>query len=565
MQTLQHVLEQLNGVIWSWPNDYPAMIILLLGTGIFLTIRLGFINFRAFGHAIRVVKGDYDDPDHAGDITHFQALTTALSATVGIGNIAGVATAIHYGGPGALFWMWLTAIVGMTTKYVECTLAQEYRVEHADGSVSGGPMYYIEKGIGKGFRPMAIFFAACAVISSMGSGNAVQAFTMADSFRADFNIPTWITGAVAATLVALVILGGIKRIGNVTSKIMPAMAGIYFLGALMILILNAGEIPGAFGAIVAGAMQPSAALGGFAGATFVFTLTWGVKRGLFSNEAGQGSAPIAHAAARTDEPVREGAVALLGPAIDTMLICTLTGLVIIVTGVWKDQKESTYPLNAQSNVRVVHDKCIIGRGGELAADCKITGGRSFALVAGRLQGARLVLNDNFVNNTTIKTSAEAQLIDGKLEVSADGGLKVIDDRGAPQKAMVHGLVSQNASLLTAWAFERGLSPIFPFGGQMVTLCVFLFAISTAIGWSYYGDRSIRYIFGPKSILPYKLAFVAMHFMGAVFSLDVVWGFGDAALGLMAFPNLLAILMLSNKVSAMTKEYFSRKHVPYKDR
>ena len=565
MQTLQHVLERLNGVIWNWPADYPAMIILLLGTGIFLTIRLGFINFRAFGHAIRVVKGDYDDPNHAGDITHFQALTTALSATVGIGNIAGVATAIHYGGPGALFWMWLTAIVGMTTKYVECTLAQEYRVEHADGSVSGGPMYYIEKGIGSGFRPMALFFAACAVISSMGSGNAVQAFTMADSFRADFNVPTWITGACAATLVALVILGGIKRIGNVTSKVMPAMAGIYFLGALTILILNAGQIPGALGEIISGAMQPSAALGGFAGATFVFTLTWGVKRGLFSNEAGQGSAPIAHAAARTDEPVREGAVALLEPAIDTLLICTLTGLVIVTTGVWKDQKDAIYPLNAQSNIQVVHDRCIINRGGKLADDCKVADGRSFALIAGRIQGARFVLNNNFANNTLIKSRDKARLVDGKLLVGSNGSLKVIDDRGTELKAAMHGLVSLNASVLTAWAFERGLSPIIPFGGQLVTLCVFLFAISTAIGWSYYGDRSIRYIFGPKATLPYKIVFVAMHFMGAVFSLDVVWGFGDAALGLMALPNLLAILALSNKVSAMTKEYFSRKHVPYKDR
>ncbi|MFH1132481.1 MAG: amino acid carrier protein, partial [Pseudomonadota bacterium] len=373
-----------------------------------------------------------------------------------------------------------------------------------------------------------------------------------------------INGAVSATLVALVILGGIRRIGQVTSKIMPAMAILYFLGAILILAINITSIPTALATIVTSAMQPTAALGGFAGATFAFTITWGVKRGLFSNEAGQGSAPIAHAAARTEEPVREGAVALLEPSIDTLIICTLTGLVIVVTGTWKEQKISTYPVNAQSNIVAVVPNCTLLKNGQPSEECFFKQPIKFVVQDGRPHNVRLILNENFVSDVILerKDMPNSPPLDGYLVLSDKGKLSTTDLTGTPSKTDLTGMVTQNASPLTAWAFERGLNPIFPFGSEIVTLCVFLFAISTAIGWSYYGDRSAYYLFGEKSVLPYKLIFVAVHFLGAVFSLDVVWGFGDAALGMMSFPNLLAILALSPKVAQMTREYFSKEHQPF---
>jgi alanine or glycine:cation symporter, AGCS family len=570
VDAIRHGLEAANGVIWNWPPQFPLLVALLLGTGLFLTLRMGFINLRGFRHAIRVVRGVYDDPDDPGDISHFQALTTALSATVGIGNIAGVATAIHYGGPGALFWMWVTAFLGMTTKYTECTLACHYRHTNPDGSVSGGPMYYIERGLGKSFKPLAFLFAACATISSFGSGNAVQAFTMADQFRSDFGVATWITGGISAVVVGLVILGGIKRIGNVASKIMPAMAVLYFIAAVVVLSIYHGEIPAAFNTIVSSALNPTAAIAGFAGATWVFTLRWGVKRGLFSNEAGQGSAPIAHAAARTDEAVREGSVALLEPFIDTIVICTLTGLMIVTTGVWKEKKESTYPFTAQSGISVVAEGCKISLDAELDDEaCKLAATR-LTLKEGRLHGARLIINHGFVDGARVVDKQGTALASGTLVVAAKGPPRVLDGSGQLVKgAKVVGHVLQNGSPLTAWALSRGLSSIFPYGAYLVTFCVMLFAISTAIGWSYYGDRGAQYIFrhisdnaAAGSVMVFKAVFVLMHFLGAIFNLETVWGFGDAALGMMSFPNLLAIIILSGTAAKLTREYYAKDHIPY---
>ncbi|MDX1450106.1 MAG: amino acid carrier protein, partial [Acidimicrobiia bacterium] len=308
------------------------MVILLLGAGTYLTLRLGFIQLRRLGHGFGVTSGKYDDPDEPGDVSHFQALTTALSATVGIGNIAGVALAIHWGGPGALFWMWVTAALGMATKYTEVTLSQKYRnIEathgHAwEGTVSGGPMYYIEKGLGANWKWMAVLFAVLLGITAFFTGNAIQANTVADTMETTFNIPVWATGLLTSAIVAAVILGGISRIGRVTSILAPFMAAIYVLGALVIILLNAGDIIPAFGTIFREAFNPTAGVAGTGVGAFLVTLMWGVRRGLFSNEAGQGSAPIAHAAAKTDEPVSEGVVALLEPFIDTIVICTMTGL-----------------------------------------------------------------------------------------------------------------------------------------------------------------------------------------------------------------------------------------------
>ena len=554
MDTIKAIIDFLNGLVWSTPDELPFLVVLLLGTGLFLSIRLGFVQLRKLAHSVRVVMGKYDDPEHAGEVSHFNALSAALSATVGIGNIAGVAIAIHYGGPGALFWMWCSAFVGMASKYTECTLAVKYRKVKPDGEVSGGPMYYIERGLGRRWMPVAVIFAVCAVVSSFGSGNSVQAFTMADQFRSAFGVPTWISGLVAATLVGLVVLGGIRRIASVASRVVPFMASLYVIAALLVLIRLAGEIPAALGQIVGGAFTPPGAIGGFAGSTFIFTLTWGIKRGLFSNEAGQGSAPIAHAAARTDEPVSEGAVALLEPFIDTLLICTMTGLVIITTGVWNQKLEERVPLDAQSAVSWVHEDAHIGAMGALE------GARERFTVTfdqGVPSGGRPVRNHSFVDAPTV--SLDGALFSGRFEVSP-AGVAAFKADGATLRVealTLQGEILQNGSPLTAWAFDRGLSYLFPGGRFLVTISVFLFAISTAISWSYYGDRAIQYLFGDRAVFPYRIAFVIMHFVGAVFSLEIVWGFGDLALGLMSIPNLIAILLLSGKVKRMQGEYFAK--------
>lgn len=554
METLRLVIDTLSGWLWNTPADFPFLVVLLLGTGLFLTVRLGFVQLRRLGHSVRVVLGRYDDPNDPGEVSHFHALSAALSATVGIGNIAGVAIAIHYGGPGALFWMWVSAFLGMASKYTECTLAVRYRKVSPSGEVSGGPMYYIEKGLGPRWKPVALFFAGCAVISSFGSGNAVQAFTMADQFQASFGIPTWMTGLGAAVLVGLVVVGGIKRIAAVAGLVVPFMAVLYVTASLLVLLANASAVPGALVHVVTDAFTPSGMVGGFAGASFIFTLTWGIKRGLFSNEAGQGSAPIAHAAARTDEPVREGAVALLEPFIDTLVICTMTGLVIVTTGVWSEKLPESVPLNAQSAVTWLPE------GARIEQDTRVEGlPASFDVVleAGRPRGGAPVRNHSIVDDARVFERGVP--FDGVVRVRG-GALAILSkDGGAvnPAGLTLEGRSLQNGSPLTAAAFERGLSYLFDGGRFLVALSVFLFAISTAISWSYYGDRAIQYLVGDRAVLPYRLVFVVMHFVGAIFSLEMVWGFGDVALALMALPNLIAILALSRRVKVMQQEYFGR--------
>ena len=346
MEFFESVVDFLSEIIWDRGipiagQEVPWVIIALLGTGVFLTIKLGFLQFRKLGHGFAVTSGIYDDPNEPGDVSHFQALTTALSATVGIGNIAGVALAIHWGGPGALFWMWVTALLGMATKFSEVTLAQRFRDVEEDkdphkweGTVSGGPMYYIERGLGMRWRPLAVFFAGMLGTTAFLTGNAIQANTVADTLNTTFGISVWISGLVTASVVALVVIGGISRIGRVTGILAPTMAAIYVTGALAIILLNIDQLIPSFGLIFREAFNPSASIAGSGAGVFLLTMIWGVKRGLFSNEAGQGSAPIAHAAAKTDEPVSEGVVALVEPFIDTIVICTMTGLVIILTGVW---------------------------------------------------------------------------------------------------------------------------------------------------------------------------------------------------------------------------------------
>lgn len=340
---MNKILETFDKLLVGY-NEYIGgylILFLLIPTGIYYAFRLRFINIRKFGHAIAIVRGKYDNKEDEGDINHFKALTTALSATVGTGNIVGVSLAIYLGGPGALFWMWVTGFLGMIIKYVEVTLAHKYRRFNSDGTVAGGPMYYMEYALkdklGKFARILAVVFAVAAILCSLGTGNMAQCNSIADVMITNYQIPVWITGIVLTTLVFLVVVGGIKRIAEVTSRLVPVMAIFYFTAAILVIILDIKNIPHAFLIIFRDAFTGQAMGGGFVGSAFFMTMLWGVRRGLFSNEAGQGSAPIAHSAAKTKYPVREGLVALLEPFVDTIVICSLTGLVVVVSGAYASQ------------------------------------------------------------------------------------------------------------------------------------------------------------------------------------------------------------------------------------
>ncbi|MGK9477148.1 alanine/glycine:cation symporter family protein [Melioribacter sp. OK-6-Me] len=501
--------------VWTFPGNFetiknfpspdvplgsvPFMLIALLGTGIFITIKLKFPQIRYFWHGIKVTAGIYDDPKDSGDLNHFRALSTAISATVGIGNIAGVATAIYYGGPGALFWMWITGIFGTALKFAEVSLAHKYRDILPNGSIAGGPMYTIEKGLGPKWRWLAIMFACFAVICSFATGNAIQAFTLSDQIYSEVTqivgvnnfwtvkhkiisglAISWqqvINGLVLSSIIALVIIGGIKRIGKVTSILSPFMAIFYIIASSVIIIANIESLIPSLKLIIEMAFNPPAKIAGAAGGTFLVmlnTVLWGTKRGLYSNESGQGSAPIAHSTAKTKYGVREGTVALLEPFIDTLTICTLTGLVIVITGAWY-----------------------------------------------HTEFYKLRIDPNYTDQI------------------------------------------YNASILTSYAFKIGLSWLFDYGDKIVTLAVLLFATSTIISWSYYGDRATYYLFGDRAILPYKWVFVLFVFIGSIAELEAVWAFGDAALGFMTAPNLLAIILLSGELKKDVQYYFSIKHIPYK--
>ena len=337
---MSEILQSIDQAIVAY-NDYVggyALLLLLIPTGLYFIFKLKFLNITKLGHSINVIRGSYDRAEDKGDINHFSALSTALSATVGTGNIVGVALAIYFGGPGAVFWMWITGFLGMILKYVECTLSNKYRKFNSDGTVSGGPMYYMEFGLkdklGKFARILAVIFAAATMICSLGTGNMAQSNSISDALMTNYTVPHWLTGLILTTLVLLVIVGGIRRIAEVTSRLVPFMAVLYFISAVVVLVANYDDVPQAFQLIFHDAFTGTAAAGGFVGSTFMMTLLWGVRRGLFSNEAGQGSAAIAHAAAKTKYPAREGLVASVGPLVDTLIICTLTALLIIVTGAW---------------------------------------------------------------------------------------------------------------------------------------------------------------------------------------------------------------------------------------
>lgn len=561
MERIESIIRWLEGLVWETGipvggESIPFLVIALLGTGIYLTFRLGIIQMRRLGHGLAVTSGRYDDPDEPGDVSHFQALTTALSATVGIGNIAGVAIAIHWGGPGALFWMWATAFLGMAVKYSEVTLAQHFRdVKVGDtgakweGTVSGGPMYYIEKGLGPKWKPLAMFFAGALMITAFFTGNAVQANTIADEIASNFGVATWITGLITAGIVGTVILGGISRIGKVTGILAPAMALIYVLGAFMILIGNYDEILPSLALILKEAFNPSAGVAGTGAGAFVLTLMWGVRRGLFSNEAGQGSAPIAHAAAKTDEPVSEGVVALLEPFIDTIIICTTTGLVILTTGVWTERVPTELNLSSGDVSYVMQDERNIFIGTEPDEPIVVEDGVQQG------EGAKFAWHDVAIDRLYVDAE-KTQTFTGTI---VPGQGYAIGTDGS-NMTVLHGDAVETGAPLTSLAFRTGLSKfgIGDLGGIIVLVSVLLFGLSTSISWSYYGDRCANYLWGPKAILPYKMVFVIMHFVGATTSLATIWILGDVALGAVTFPNLIALVLLSGVVVKLTKSYFERK-------
>ncbi len=437
---------QLAGILWG----SPLTLLLLLGMGLYLTLRMGLVQVRGFRHSIALISGRYHRPEHEGQITHFQALATALSATVGTGNIAGVATAISLGGPGALFWMWMTAFFGMATKFTECTLALKFRQVDADGEISGGPMYTLLNGVG--MKRTAALFAAFALIASFGIGNMVQANSVVDGLGYLFpevRDNAWLVGGLLALLVGMVILGGVTRIARVASAIVPFMALLYIGAAVLVLFNHVEAIPDAFSTILNHALNPWAVGGAAVGEA----IRWGVARGLFSNEAGLGSSPMAHAAARTNEPVREGLVAMMEPFIDTLVICTMTGLVIVVTGAYTIQQDD-------------------------------------------LVGAAL----------------------------------------------------------TAHAFQSSIGVA---GAGVVGIGLSLFAFSTIIAWSYYGDRSARFLLGEGAVQPYRVLYTFLVVIGAAVPLKLVWNIADVTNLLMALPNLLSLALLAGLVQRLKNQYFSR--------
>ncbi|MFQ5703539.1 MAG: alanine/glycine:cation symporter family protein [Gemmatimonadales bacterium] len=559
-QSLRHFIDTFYSAVWDTgipvgEEKIPFVVMALVGVGIFLTLRLGFVQIRRLGHGFAVTSGKYDDPSEPGDVSHFQALTTALSATVGIGNIAGVAIALHWGGPGALFWMWVTAALGMATKFTEVTLAQRYRnVEKLDadahkweGSVSGGPMYYIERGLGRNWKPLAVAFAAILGMTAFFTGNAIQANTVADTMSTTFGVPAWVTGLITSGVVATVILGGISRIGKVTGVLAPLMAAIYVTGAGLIILLNIEHLLPTFMLIFREAFNPTAGVAGTGVGAVLVTMMWGVKRGLFSNEAGQGSAPIAHAAAKTDEPVSEGVVALIEPFIDTIVIVTMTALVIIITGVWNQRIPTEITLAGGDLSYVTYTDGGRRENATAPAELRFEDGRPVDTTPGAVQLAwhEVAVERLYTDtNQTVPFTGVVHPTQGNAQ----------SDDGTTYPSL-YGDAAENGAPLTVLGFQRGLGD---WAQYIVVISVLLFAISTAISWSYYGDRCARYLFGPKAVLPYKVVYVLMHFIGAVLALSVIWDMGDVFLGIVILPNLLALVLLSPKVAEMSRSYFERK-------
>ncbi len=531
---------------------------LLLGVGFFFTLYLGFPQVRFFKHAWGVLTGKYTKDDQAGDTSHFQALSTALSGTVGTGNIGGVAFAIFLGGPAALFWMWVTAFLGMTTKFVEVTISHRYRTVDSEGRIAGGPMYYMERGLN--MRWLAVFFAGAMVISSFGSGNLPQSNNMASGLAASFGIPTWISGLVLALLLGLVIVGGIRRIALVAASIVPLMAVLYAIGAVAVAIANFEQIGPSFAAVFQDAFTGSAATGGFLGATFAYAFNRGVNRGLFSNEAGQGSAAVAHASARTDEPVAEGMVSILEPFIDTLVICSLTGLVILSSGVWHEKFATDFaPFDtefiageySESNprqVRALFNHLDLGASQDDTVS-PYTGTIRVSEGEADLAGVTVLHNRSIAE--AMHFTINGAPFTGALQI--DNGRPVTADIDIRGRSLLHSVP------LTAEAFKRSF--FGEFGQYAVTLGLVLFAFSTAIAWSYYGDRAMTFLFGTASVMPYRIVYVVGFFLATIVDTSLIWLISAVTLALMTLPNLFGLMLMRKQIKSLTDAYWSKFKAP----
>jgi AGCS family alanine or glycine:cation symporter len=522
-----------------------------LGTGLFFTIYLGFPQIRFFRQAWRIVLGRFDHPEAKGDTSHFQSLATALSGTVGTGNIAGVAFAIHLGGPAALFWMLVTAALGMTTKFVEVTLSHKYREFAQDGSASGGPMYYMKNKLN--MKWMAVIFALATVVSSFGTGNMPQVNSIASSLKATFGIEEIVTGSVLSVLLALIILGGIQRIAATTSKLVPAMAFIYLIGVLSVIFYNYQNIWPAIQSVFADVFTGSSAVGGFLGASIAYAFNRGVNRGLFSNEAGQGSAPIAHAAARTKHPASEGMVAILEPFIDTIVICTLTGLALLSSGVWSEKLPNSFQ---SADMYVVQGKW--EDGDEVQKQQLYSfynNGGELPLLNGELNIDHGFLPDDITLLHARSIAEEVMFYEN--ESPLDATLQVENGRliGIPESLEIRGKSLMHSAPLTAEAFTRSYFGVW--GKYIVSIGLLLFAFSTAISWSYYGDRAVTFLWGSKYVNVYRVVYVLGFFLAAIIDTTIVWTFSGIAIALMTLPNLIGILLLRKDMKETVADYWKR--------
>lgn len=524
----------------------------LLTVGVFFTLYLGFPQIRYFKHAIGVTTGKFDKEGARGDTSHFQALSTALSGTVGTGNIGGVALALHLGGPAALFWMWMTAFFGMTSKFVEVTLSHKYRTQTEDGTMAGGPMYYMEKGLN--MKWLAVIFAIATVLSSFGTGNLPQINSIAAGLQSTFDLDPLITASVLSVLLALVIIGGITRIARVAAAIVPTMALIYLIGAFAVIIPNIANIVPSFLSIFSNAFSGSAATGGFLGATFAYAFDRGVNRGLYSNEAGQGSAPIAHAAARTDEPADEGMVSILEPFIDTIVICTITGLVILSSGVWVEKFENEFQRADMSFVAGSYEE---GDQESVGALFSYLNGEDSAASS---YSGEIQLQQGIPQNTGDFTLLAARSIAENTIYSREGepitgSVTVLEGQLEDTTVVVTGDSLLHSVPLTTQAYTRGL--FGNFGQYIVSIGLMLFAFSTAIAWSYYGDRAMTYLLGPKSVLPYRIVYVLGFFTAALADTTIVWNVSLITIVLMTVPNLVGILLMRKEMKSTVSDYWER--------
>ena len=542
-------MDQLNKYILlidSYFGSAPWFPLTLLATGIFFTIYLGFPQLKNFRNGWTIIsKGGFSGGE--GFTSPFQALSTALSGTVGTGNIGGVAMAIFIGGPAALFWMWVTAFLGMTTKFVEVTLSHKYRILNKSNVISGGPMIYMEKGLN--MKWLGIIFSFCLLISTFGSGNMPQIDNISSTLNSSFGINTILSSLLITTLVGLVIIGGINRIANFAGSIVPTMALIYVIGSLSVLIFNYSNILPSFYIIINDLFYGSAIAGGFLGASFSTAFTYGVARGLYSNEAGQGSSPIAHATSNTENSVEEGFVSILEPFIDTLVICTLTGLVILASGVWTEKYENDFEKTSLYFIETSVSEKDIETQINLYVQCRDKGTGCFSgeiiIEQGLMQSENPIFhNRSFAEDVVFKKNDE--LFSGNLSIK--DGLLISEGIDVTGKSLV------KSAVLTSKAFNKGF--FGSFGEYIVAIGLLLFAFSTMITWSYYGDRCTEYLFGERAIIYYRFLYLlAMFIAGSgLIDTEIIWNFALITVAASTLPNLLGMFLLRKEVKKTLEKY-----------